>query len=484
MTNELNLHLEKMMEQANKTPNPTEAFKNTLREQFVAQGVLVRQPQSHPAKRQSARMFFQSHPVYAFVLSLVLVLVVCGAVYAAGKALGYIPGFGLVDQAQPVRVLSQPVSVTQDGFTLTVSKAVLSSEKTTIDYTLTGLSGEMIQVPGTCSGEQASPILRLPDGKELEFRGQASDINDPLIYRANVDFAALPAGVSEASLMIPCFSLTEVSAIPQNWKIPLRFVDADEQVTIEPVVTAVIVQNTQEPSQETTAPIVYLPGLEITMIVPVDDGYLLAGVIKTESPDGLTFDETDRFLEDTTITDAQGGNVLYGPAPDDFIPEELISPEEGVIGWTAKITGKEIAWPIQMTVNSLTAQTAPYPQAQFQFDAGSELPLNEPLALNLDVPFGPKTIHVVSVARVEKGFGSLGYEFTFAYDPSVDFSLAIPGHMAMGGGGSGPDAMGNFTRFLGYRDDFPTGLITVNINGSGIVQSPGPWQITFDAPTP
>ncbi len=59
-----------------------------------------------------------------------------------------------------------------------------------------------------------------------------------------------------------------------------------------------------------------------------------------------------------------------------------------------------------------------------------------------DVPFGPKLVHVVSIKRVQNDLWMNGYEITFIYDPSLDFSYDIAGGVSMGGGGQGGGVKG------------------------------------------
>ncbi len=43
---------------------------------------------------------------------------------------------------------------------------------------------------------------------------------------------------------------------------------------------------------------------------------------------------------------------------------------------------------------------------------------------------------------------------------------------------------GTFSRTLIYSDGLPTGMVTVVLQGYGIVQLPGPWAATWNAPSP
>ena len=105
------------------------------------------------------------------VLVLAALLVNVPAVTAAiQRWIGYIPGFGLVDDNQ-IRELAEPVSLIQGDITLTVEKAILSDEKVVISYRLDGVDDSRLDENNFCPGQENAPVLRLPDGRNLELRG-------------------------------------------------------------------------------------------------------------------------------------------------------------------------------------------------------------------------------------------------------------------------------------------------------------------------
>jgi hypothetical protein len=77
-------------------------------------------------KRKILRPFYL-RPVWIVLFAVITLLVVTTLiigpqrVYAAVRQLfGYIPGVGIVEQSNGIRVLAEPVSVEQDGITVTV----------------------------------------------------------------------------------------------------------------------------------------------------------------------------------------------------------------------------------------------------------------------------------------------------------------------------------------------------------------------------
>ena len=60
-------------------------------------------------ERKSPMMTLRTRPVAAVLIALLILFALSGVVYALGRAFGYIPGIGIVDQSVPIRVLAEPV---------------------------------------------------------------------------------------------------------------------------------------------------------------------------------------------------------------------------------------------------------------------------------------------------------------------------------------------------------------------------------------
>jgi hypothetical protein len=415
------------------------------------------------------------------VLVLAVLLVNVPAVTAAiQRWFGYIPGFGLVDDNQ-IRELAEPVSLSQGDITLTVEKAILSDEKVVIGYRLLGVDDSRLDENNFCPGQENAPELRLPDGRNLELRGYGTSHGGGS-YTTEITYLALPVKMEEATLIIKCMTYTSPELVPQAWEIPLRFVAASSSsLTVVPVLEA---PATVAP---VTAPTVASrDGLVLKNVIPTQTGYILSGTITFVPPQGYTIDEYDGYLEDVTITDANGQTLQYGLAPDDVNVPDQSSLPENTYPWAAEVYGENIQWPLTMTVKSLAARGQSFPQAEFKFDTGPDPKPGQVWEVNQDVPLGPKTVRIVSVKRIDGQYGGLkGYEFTYVYDPTLGFGLDLKGHEneRMGGGGSGsPSETGMMTGVLAYRDPVPSGLLTVLVNGEELAQLPGPWQVTWQAP--
>jgi hypothetical protein len=428
--------------------------------------------------------------VIVFVLAVLLVNVPAVAA-AIQRWFGYIPGFGLVHNDQ-IRELVEPVSIIQGDITLIVEKAILSDEKVVISYRMLGIDDSRLDEKNFCPGQENAPVLRLPDGRDLELRGIGTSHGGGS-YTGEITYLALPVKMEDATLVIKCMAYTSPEQVPQAWEIPLRFAAASSaSLTVVPVLEAPAtvapadIPTTAAASTVTVSTAAFLEGLALKNVIPTQTGYILSGTITFVPPQGFTIDEYDGFLEDASITDSGGQTLQYGLAPGDIsLPDSSTLPEN-TYAWACEVYGENIQWPLTMTVKSLAARGQRYPQAEFQFDTGPNPKPGQIWEVNQDVSLGPKTVHIVSIKRIDGQYGGLkGYEFTYAYDPTLAFGLDLKGHEMerMGGGGSGsPSETGTITGVLAYRDPVPSGLLTVLVNGEELAQLPGPWRVTWQAP--
>jgi hypothetical protein len=449
------------------------------------------------AKVQKGKGVTMQPRIKALVTTIAIVLVLAvllanvpGVAAAIQRWFGYIPGFGLVDDDQ-IRELAEPVSLSQGEITLTVEKAILNDEKVVISYRLLGVDDGRLNETNYCPGEENAPVLRLPDGSNLQLRGYGTSHGGGS-YTGEITYLALPVKMEKASLIFKCMAYTSPEQVPQAWEIPLRFAAASASLTVVPVLEApATVAPADLPTAESlstiTAPTVaFRDGLVLKNVIPIQTGYIFSGTITFVPPQGYTIDEYDGYLEDAVITDAGGQTLQYGLAPGEVsLPDPSTLPEN-TYPWAAEVYGENIQWPLTMTVNSLAARGQRYPQAEFQFNTGPDPAPGQIWEVNQDVSLGPKTVHIVSIKRIDGQYGGLkGYEFTYVYDPTLAFGLDLQGHEneRMGGGGSGtPSETGTMTGVLGYRDPVPSGLLTVLVDGEELAQLPGPWQVTWETP--
>ena len=412
-------------------------------------------------------------PTVAIVLILaVITLTVPVVAQTLQRWFGYVPGFGLVGN-ENLRTLAEPVSVTQEGFTLTVEKILSGSEKTIITYSIKDITPAMMSELNLCTAPGSDPKVVLPDGSELTIQGLGT-YPTASVMEYEATFSGLPANVDDFSLQLTCVDRIQPDTVPSNWSVPLHLgTGPQSEVTALPIIAV-----TTAPTAASTG-VKTLAGLEVLQIVPLDDGVILVGTLKVDPAEGYTICDYGGFLDTMTITDANGQCVPVSLTDADFIANLSEDQKSGKIPWEAKAEGNDLAWPLTVTVNSVRAVGADYDPTTFQVDLGDSLAPGETLPLNLDVPLGPKTLHVISVQHMVQPGEMTFLNFAFAYDPSFDFSFQIEGYMPMGGGGSASDVI-----YLAraYRGSIPTGKVTIDLTGNPVIQIPGPWQVVVDKP--
>jgi hypothetical protein len=231
-----------------------------IRPEFVA-GLYADLMQRAEAQAHSRRAGLHLRPAWIVTLAILALLIlgtlVIGPqrVYAEfAKLLGYIPGVGLVDENSPIRVLAEPVSVTRDGVTMSVTSAFLTTEKSIINYGASGvpLSAYPIGEAGK-GGCIETDYFLLPDGTKLDV--------------ANV-MGPLPANLNRVTLVIPCIFNTLPGTVPTDWELPLRFIPAPPDFTMIPVTE---IPPTPTSIRQTSTPVQAENPLTITKVLEIGD---------------------------------------------------------------------------------------------------------------------------------------------------------------------------------------------------------------------
>ncbi len=413
-------------------------------------------------------------PVLTVMLAILLFTVPAVA-QAIQRWIGYVPGFGLVQEGT-VRVIDQPVEITKDGITLTVTEVTSSSKKTIIKYNLKNIPITAMVEEDSCKGQDARPDLVLSDGSERYLVGLGGEVSEKG-YFFEATYNGVPENITEMTLVIKCLSQTIPGSISWQWDVPLSFDPQKPVLTMAPVFE-VPTANDQPEAANTEVNV----KLEVKQIITLSDGYILSGSMSVDAVEGLTVEESDGYLEDMVIKDANNVTLTPLRVPDEFTIERNIE-SSNQFNWEVQISGQNVAWPLTITVNSVNAVTSAFPVSTFQVDVGQNPEPGQKWMIEKDVPLGPKFVHVVSMDRLKDANGFDGYEITFIYDRSLVWSYQIAGEIPTGGGGSGYEIAGEqFTLARSYRDNVPTGLLTIELSGYGIEKIIGPWQVSVSEP--
>ena len=410
-------------------------------------------------ERKSPMTTLRTRPVFAVLIALFVFLTLSGAAYALGKALGYIPGVGIIDQSAPIRVLAEPVSVTRDGLTITVKEAVLSADKTIIVAAMEK------------DGQSWGPCLvfnelSLSDGKTYNS-DPGSNVGDG-INGMRLTYAPLPAGVNEAVLLaLPCLPPKEPGKIPEKWEFPLRFVPAPPDMTVMPVT-----ESTPSPMPVSSTDTQVENALSITKVIDTGDGYILIGEFAPPAPSQVG--DWSSLTGIIKLTDAKGQEIAYDIPQDAELPAPNAPHSES---WAIKF-GKGFASPLRIAYSSQYVLPAPSQQiVEFEFDAGPNPSMDQ--VFNQEVQLAG---HLVQVG-IHVSTNGYFFDFTCPDGVIAGAKVEIPGYTFTGGGGGG-EVGGYGTSPSGWGagmnySNIPKGKVKVVLSDVWIYDEIETWTIDW-----
>jgi hypothetical protein len=416
-------------------------------------------------KRSSLMQTLRARPVMMIAIVLLALALLTGVAYAVGKSLGYLPGFGLVEQGTQIRVLKEPVSITRDGVTVTVKNAIITSDKTDIGYFVSG-------VPRSAEpeGEAATggcikpPYLRLPDGTKMEVVGNMPPI---------------PADVNEAVFVMPCIGNTLPGTVPENWELPLQFIPAPPELMVIPV-TEIL------PLPETNSTVAMENPLVITKVLDIGNSFVLMGEFRygalgTVSHDNVFADGSWWWVKNVNVMDASGQEIPNAINNDIEWP----TPQPNAETWVYQID-KNFVPPLMISYE--VAHVIPVgseEQAEFEFDAGTNPQDGDMWVMNKDLTMGGYNIRLVSITLNRDG-----YDFNFKADPGTSanaISMEIVGHPPYcGGGGGGEEFPEEFTRAVCYGGavPVPNGKLKAILRFQALRRENKTFQLVWSPPEP
>jgi hypothetical protein len=408
--------------------------------------------------------------VTALVLILVALIVTLislpGAVNAMKRLFGYIPGVGIVEEGMPIRVLKEPVSVTRDGVTVTVPKAILTSDKTSISYQVSGVPHSAYPDNEAVSGCINMEYLRLPDGTRLDMIGSGS-------------LMPLPPDVNEATFVLPCIFNTLPGTVPEDWELPLQFVPAPPDLTVVPVTE---ILPSPSPSPQADTPAAAQNPLVITKVLEIGGSYVLMGELRYDlAKDGsLPVGAWWQVTNGVKISDASGQEIFYSYPNDIDVPP---SSQPDTETWAYQVD-KGFPPPLTITYSgSFIVPADPQIKVTFEFDAGPDPQPGQEWLLNRDFEMGGHTIRLVSITAgshtnvPREG----GYDFRFESDTGVSgVSVDIAGYTPNGGGGGGGGgpAASQWGVGLSYSE-MPKGELTVVLSNLLLVGPSRTFQVQW-----
>ena len=383
------------------------------------------------------------------VLLILLVLLIAfvslpGVTRALRQLFGYLPDVGFVDQTAPIRVLKQPVSVTRNGITVTVTSVTITTDKTALDYHVSGVPDSAYHTDPGFIGCLPDEYLRLPDGTKM------------IIV---LDMPPLPANVNEATFVLPCIFKTIPGKAPENWELPLEFVPAAPGLQGTPVIE-ILPSLTPSPFPSTSPMPEITPSatpenqLTIKKVLDIGDSYILMGERPLILPSGA-----DRYDYNEILSDANGKELDYDVPQVDEVMWPAISPETEP--WVYQIS-KDFAPPLTITYTEWYAVPADPPaKAELAFDAGENPQPGQVWPLNQDFELDG---HLLRLLWIRADFNN-GYAFAIeSNDPQVrGVGIEIAGYtpFGFGGGGGGPETQ-TWSEHVGLQfTKLPRGKLTL-----------------------
>ncbi len=447
-------------------------FASAASEEFVSKLQVQLICKAQEQKQHKDRPFYLRPAWLATSLILLALLISFFAigpsrvVAAFQKLLGYVPGTGLVSTDAPLRVLAEPVEQTRDGVTITVASALLSADKTRIEYHVFGIPRDAYPDSEAVPGCIQQEYLRLPDGTELE--------------RMN-GYPAIPANVNEAVLVIPCLANTLPGKAPENWEFPLRFIPAPAELTVFPVEE---VTPTDKPTPDVAAQAgtftpqaTQEPGASVQVLRSIDteNGYI---IIVSFGQNG----DSTAWLQQTGvpyIIDAAGNKVHYSIPLD--VQNSLPPDNTGAYVMAYKFNAAGVTFPLTIHYQGvLISANHPEAQVSINFDTGANPQPGQQWQINQQAELAGHKITLLSVTAGTRGEYS-GYNFYLkTEEEGIGVSISIEGYEAVGGGGGGGGMNPNeFSSSLIYNSQ-PTGKLKVVLSNlvetSETMEWTGQWS--------
>jgi hypothetical protein len=407
----------------------------------------------------------------AILAVLILVTLAIGPqkVYAAVRQLfGYIPGIGIIERSDSLRILAEPVTETREGITVTVSQAVLTEAGTQLEYSITGLSLSAYPREESNPGCMDPGYLRLPDGRQL-----VSGFGGGTISQFTFDYPAIPVDADEATFVLPCLLNTAPGAAPENWELPLRFRPAPADFEILPVIEVSPQATPTQTGLEVPEAEATHATISVDQVIETEEGYILVGALRPQVQAGENLQMTGM----ATLKDASGRTIPYDFPMDVNPPDDEEIMRQGGSTWALSIKGASVQFPLTITFSGVVIrQVDPQASASLVVDVGNNPQPGQVFELNRAVAIAGETITLVSMTADSDGY-------TFAIDPGralSGVSLAIEGKTANGGGGGGWG--GTFYTSLSY-DERPVGELTLQFTNPLAAGPTETWQTTWGPQT-
>lgn len=469
---------EEKVRKAVDVPSANPEFVNKLRNELARR----------PAKMKSR---FMLKPAWAFafvIVALTLIASAPAAVNALKKIFGYVPGVGLVESTNGLRILAEPVSVTREGVTLTITNVFVYQDRVELMYKVDGIKESYNVAPDMCGSyhpdngfwSDGDADLRLPDGTIVR-RDYAGEYQFENRYAMKPVYAVqVPADVTELTMVLKCIPFTRLGDVPEDWEVPFKLIAVPAGTVVgEPVIEVTQPVATEEVPASPSTETVTAPKVTMTLerIVPTDANTVLFMHFNVENLDPSLISIMPRTAY---VIDSLGQKI---PLRGGFVWQPFEHPVGSAFEFVTE--SKPADGPLTIVVEQTMAYYMPLytdpPQAtseelSFTFDAGGNPQRGQIWDLNKTFTIAGYDFEIVSAQAVtfsdietpsyidgSQGY-DYGYQFVVESDPSLGLSVEMDIHADKCWLSDvkiiSPTPL-LYTQLC--RDEYPKGLVTVTI---------------------
>lgn len=421
------------------------------------------------------------------ILSIIFTLaLLSGVVYAVGRSLGYIPGVGIVENYQTVRILPKTIAASQDGIIFQVRSLTADSNQTILTYSIYGIPLQIGAATQKCT---EAPALQLPNGTRLDASSQPiggmGGENGLLSFNARIVFPPLAVDVNEVTLLTPCqippITLQLIPA-PQGMVFPVTEIPATYESshpllpTLTPGTPTTTLGEYSTNFPPTLTPVHNGSGLYLEEVIETESAYFLIGNF-TDAGDlpGATT-SLDEIPYGLSVSDRNGKHV-----PLWVRPELLQNSSWGNVAYWAIEIPKTFDAPLTISLPQITITD--YKTFTFPLDVVANPTIGQTWVINQIIQSGSYSFLVENIRRDERGytlnFHSLkpimreDFNCAFQIQEKPDSTLNEQFHESNG--------MSEWAESLVFDDQVPNGELTFTLDISTGFQA-GPWTLTWSPP--
>ena len=460
----------------------------TMRSAFVQQMQTTISEKATEINKNQRKSFHRkkswSLALYLAGILMIIILAVGprNVIASVQKWFGFVPGFGILEQGTPIRILSEVGIDTRNEIRLTISEGYFTDEKSILIYSVENVPYSVLSHDENVVGCSEFPYLILPDGTRLTTTGSWGNG-----MKAHITLPPVPENVDEVAFVLPCVLNSLPGLAPENWELPIKIIPAPVDLIAIPVIEV------NDPATSVTDPLPTIAEspqteslfgiqMKIDQAIQLADGYYLIGHNEWKD-ERITKSWPSGFA--LKAVDANGISIPIEPAHWQDIG--IQEPQESQ--WFYKLYGRGFKPPLTifavvMTIDFQPAITFEVNPDAFGFDPATAVPGTTYELEPIEIELLGYEARIVQADYMVQGI-SRGFDFGIKADPalqSIPFILTSPviGGMGAGGGGSSFNESKGLVSSIVLRDGSMQYPLQIQVNSVNIK---GNWSIEWDAPS-